>query len=314
MVTLKLIDGGVGLGDDAVGVSTIRMADKYVTHRLNARTLLASSAREIRCTVRRFAAFVPDVAKITRRRVNKWLESLNVSTGTMRAYFSHVKGFCQWLVLEGELDKDPTLGIRPPKKPDYQPRALEPWEVTAVLDACKDQRERLLVMLMVEEGFRCCEVARLTLADIDQRRAMITVHGKGDKYRTIPLVDDAKRELGRYLADTHLTAGPLFPSRWEPHKAISANWVSELIGNVFRRSGIKARPHDGKSPHALRHTCLSDIIDEGGDILEAQAIAGHADLSTTRGYLRHRKAEQLRTAMEGRHYGDRVRPAGEDVA
>jgi integrase/recombinase XerD len=166
-----------------------------------------------------------------------------------------------------------------------------------------------MVMLMVQEGFRCCEVARLTLADIDQRRALVTVHGKGDKHRTVALVEDAQRELRRYLAETHLTHGPLFPSRWHPHEPIGAGWMSELVGNIFRRSGVKARPYDGKSAHALRHTCLSDMVDEGADILEVQETAGHADLSTTRPYLRYRRAEQLRTAMEGRHYEGQEPPA-----
>lgn len=316
MVTLKLIVGGDDqAGGGAVGADTMRLADKYVTCRVQARTLAPSSAKEVRGTLRRFAVFAPDATKITRRKINKWMQSLKVSAGTLRSYFSQVKAFCQWLVLEGHLAQDPTLGIKPPKKPEYRPRALEAWEVSAVLDACKDQRERLMVYLMVEEGLRCIEVSRLTLADLDVRRQLITVHGKGDRHRTLPLVEDAQRELARYLAETHLTAGPLFPSRWDPHRAISANWVSELVGNVFRRSGIKARPHDGRSPHSLRHTCLSDMIDQAGaDILEAQYVAGHADLSTTRVYLRNRKAEQVRTAMEGRHYGGDARPVEVGVA
>jgi site-specific recombinase XerD len=313
VISLKLVDGGVGTaGGDAVGVSTHRMADKYVTGRVQARNLKESSAREVRHTLRRFAEFVPDVNRITRSKVRKWMASCKVSAGTLRSYFVHVKKFCQWLVLEGHLPKDPTLGIDAPKKPEYMPRALEPWEVALLLKACKDQRERLMVVLMAQEGFRCCEVARLRLGDIDERRGQITVKGKGDRTRTVPLVDQAHRELRRYLACTPLTTdGPLFPSRRTPHRSISANWVSELVGNIFRRSGVKHRPYDGKSPHALRHTCLSDIVDRGeGDILEAQAIAGHADLSTTQVYMRHRKAEQLRPAMEGRHYGDDVEPPG----
>lgn len=310
--TLRLVAGLSQQADDGggeVGLPTLRMVDKYVTDRVRTRTLMDSSAKEIRGTLRRFAAFAPDVNRITRAKVTKWLKSLTCAAGTARSYFTAVRGFCQWLVLEGKLDKDPTLGIRPPKKPDYLPRALEPWEVSAVLRACKDQRERLMVHLMVGEGFRCCEVARLTIADVDTRRGLVTVHGKGDKYRTVPLVEDAARELRRYLAETDISHGPLFPSRWDQHQSISPGWVSELIGNVFRRSGIKHRARDGKTPHALRHTCLSDMVDFGADILEVQEAAGHADLSTTKGYLRHRRAEQLRTAMEGRHYDD-AEPVG----
>jgi site-specific recombinase XerD len=292
-----------------VGLATIRAADQYVTARVKARSLMKSSAREVRGVLRRFAAVVPEVDQITRRRVRRWLEGLDVAAGTARSYFTAVRQFCRWLVLEGHLAKDPTLGIAPPKKPDYAPRALEPWEVTAVLRSCKNQRERLMVILMAQEAFRCCEVARLSLADIDLRHGLVTVQGKGDKQRTVALVEQADRELRRYLAETDICHGPLFPSRWEPTKAISANWVSELVGDAFRRSGIKARARDGKSPHALRHTALSDMVDNGADVLEVQETAGHADLSTTKVYLRRRRADQLRTAMEGRHYGSDERPA-----
>lgn len=285
-------------------MATLRMVDRYITGRVRTHTLMESSAKEIRGTLRRFAAFAPEVRQITRRKVQRWLDQLGVAAGTARSYFHAVRGFCQWLVLEGHLDRDPTLGMKPPKKPDYHPRALEPWEVTAVLRACRDQRERLMVMLMVQEGFRCCEVARLALADVDLRRQLITVHGKGDKHRTVALVDGAVAELRRYLAETDLSHGPLFPSRWNPTEPISPGWVSELIGNVFRRSGVKGRPRDGKTPHALRHTALSDMVDAGADVLEVQEVAGHADISTTKGYMRRRRAEQLRSAMEGRTYGD----------
>jgi integrase/recombinase XerD len=310
---LQLVSTLEGNTETPMRAQTLRLVDRYVTGRLQAHTLMASSAKEIRGTLRRFAAYVPEVAKITRRKVQRWLEQLDVSPGTKRSYFTAVRGFCQWLVLEGHLERDPTLGIRPPKKPQYFPRALEPWEVAAVLTACKDQRERLIVMLMAQTAPRCIEVSRLTVADINVRRRQITYHGKGDRRRTVPLVADAERELRRYLAETDISHGPLFPSKWDPSKPISAGWVSELIGNVFRRSGIKARPRDGKTPHALRHTCLSDMVDGGGDVLDVQEAAGHADLGTSRVYLRHRRAERLRDVMEGRHYDGAQRASWADV-
>lgn len=124
--TLHLIGGGGPPAKGGKTMATMRMVDRYITERVRTHTLMESSAKEIRGTLRRFAASVPEVHQITRRRVQRWLDQLDVAAGTARSYFHAVRGFCQWLVLERHLDRDPTLGMRPPKKPDYHPRALEP--------------------------------------------------------------------------------------------------------------------------------------------------------------------------------------------
>ena len=291
------------------GEELVELARVYVRARLDMHEIVDSSATTMGGALARFAHEVGQAGNISNDRIECWLaeRGRTIAQGTLRSEYSAVRTFCRWLVLHGHLAADPTIGIRGPKQPTYDPRALEPNEVARLLRACQTPREELFVVLMVQLGLRCAEVSRIAMSDVDHRAGVIFIVGKGGKTRFIPLVEDARLSLIEYLNSTPLPHGPLFPSQRDRQRSISAKWLSQLLGQIFYRAGIKKTAYDGKTGHALRHTCLSDLVDEGADIRSVQQLAGHAHLSSTQIYMRRRDAEQLRPMMEGRNY--RRRPA-----
>lgn len=296
-----------GAGETSNGVALVELVDAYVQTRLDMHEIVVSSAKTMRNSLYRFARGMPeDPFELERAIVETWLaeRGRTISQGSLRSEFSTVRTFCQWLVISGHTLTDPTLAIKGPKQPDYVPRALDPADVAKLLRACATAREELMVTLMVQLGLRCAEVAGLQLSDVDRTAGVVYVLGKGGQQRFIPLVDAARRTLDEYLATFGIRNGPLFPNQRDRHRSISAGWVSELVRQIFIRAGVKKQAWDGRSGHALRHTCASDVLEEGADIRDVQEMLGHRSLTSTQIYLRKRNAQKLRGVMEGRDYRD----------
>lgn len=294
-----------GAGETSSGVALVELVDAYVQTRLDMHEIVAGSAKTMRNSLRRFARDMPDdPIDLDRVIVTDWLaeRGRSIAQGSLRSEFSTVRTFCEWLVISGHCITDPTLGIKGPKQPDYVPRALDPADVAKLLRACATAREELMIVLMVQLGLRCGEVAGLQLSDVDTTAGVVYVLGKGGQQRFIPLVDDARRTLAEYLTAFDIRHGPLFPSQRDRHRSISAGWVSELVRQIFVRAGVKKKAWDGRSGHALRHTCASDVLDEGADIRDVQEMLGHRSLTSTQVYLRRRNAQKLKKVMEGRNY------------
>jgi integrase/recombinase XerC len=305
--SLRLIPSTVNMGEKEELTKAVLLARQYVAFRVDRYEITDTSAHTMRGVLHRFASAMPaDPGKITRRRLEGWLarRGHKVTAGTLRSELSIIRQWLRWLVLNGHASSDPSLGIKGPKEPDYQPRALEHNEVARLLRKVDDPRRRLMILLMVQEGLRCREVAGLTLADIGE--GILVVRGKGGKVRHIPMTSATRQQLGEYLRVETIHAGPLFPSPRYPGRPLTARWVSELLSKTMAEAGIKHHAGDGKSAHALRHTCASDILAAGADIRTVQQILGHSALTTTQRYLRLRDAEGLREAMGGRHYSLRA--------
>lgn len=236
------------------------------------------------------------ISRLTQRRIERWLLSLDVTHATLRIYLSSVRAFCSWLVKHRYLRADPTLNIDRPRQPNLlPPRALPHEQVAKIYLSCPDTRAELIVTLMVQQGLRAREVAALELGDIDIDGRVLAVTGKGGNQRALPITEESRRVIARYLAETKIHAGPLVRSMTNPHQGILAATVSSIASGVMHNAGLE------ESGHALRHTCASDMLERGVHVRTVQYILGHRSLATTQRYLR-RFVGDLREAMEGRDY------------
>jgi integrase/recombinase XerD len=175
-------------------------------------------------------------------------------------------------VIEDYIKKDPTLTLRQPKLPRQLPRGIKDERVAAVLEACQDNRERLIVLLMRREGLRAIECANLEMADIDSDEHSMIVRGKGGHERALPIVDEVWSAIETYLAergtfDGHLLQSYL-PSYGNPDDGITPPRVVRLVGDAFRRAGVRA------SGHALRHTFATDLLKNGANLRDVQTALG----------------------------------------
>lgn len=267
----------------------------------------------LNCRFREFEVAHGDrpVSDLDRRTINRWRTLIGTtSPATRRAYLSTVRAFCHWLVAEGHLEVDPTADIGRVKEPRRVPRARPEEDIIRLFAHAHDLRSKLIIWLMVGMGLRAVEVARAEVADYDRSARTLLVRGKGSHERMLPVPIAVGEAIAEYREAIGWRPGPLVLARGQ-RNAVTPASVSRIVSRVMLEAGVKHAGGDGISPHSLRHTAASDVLDKCGNVRSVQIMLGHASLATTQIYLRRASLGQLRDAMEGRSYG---RPAPGDQA
>lgn len=281
------------------------LAVQYVAQRRARGEIAEQTATAYRSRLLLFASHHSglDPGRLTRRHVERFLETVGKSASYKRSLLSVIRPFCDWLRERGLLAKNPCAQIKPPRLPKYSPRSMATDDVSSTLVACPDARARLIVLLAVQEGLRRGEVRAVELGDIDERRGTLAVRGKGGRdgiTRVVPLSEETSRAIRFYLAEHPAPYGPLIRS-YRTGKPISANYVTRIVRQAMEAAGTKLAPYDGRSAHALRHTAALDVLEQSGDLRAVQQMLGHVSLGTTSVYLRA-EVSGLRAAMAGRSY------------
>lgn len=283
----------------------LEFVDEYLAQRTRSGELAESSAEVIRRVLHTWVRWAPpDPQEWTFELVAEWLNRGDPRPSTRKSRLHKLRPFMRWMVQRGELARDPSAQIAPVKVPRGAPRDLTRDEVAALLAVCPDARARLIVILMVQCGLRCGDVARIRVEDVDARRRSLNVRGKGGRgglTHWVPIPEEAWRLVVRQLHGLGRTSGPFIESRTRAGQGISPAHVSKLVGRWIREAGLKEFPYDGRSPHALRHTCAQDMLDAGAGMRDVQFTLGHSSLRSTEIYTR-REPPGLRDAMEGRSY------------
>lgn len=288
----------------AAELLTSQAVHRYVIEGFRRGQFAMTTARSYSSILGGFALIIgnPAFARINRRHVMNWWGSLRCAPSTTRHRLSVVQTFLDWGVQRGDLRSNPAAGIKPPKQPRYMPRAVENDDVAKLLSFPQaTTRTRVVVILMCQLGLRCAEVSDLQVGDIDWHKGTILVHGKGGNERVLPITAEAKAALEDYLREHPACAGPLVRSYADPTRALTPGYIGDRIRKLMFLTGVKNLPRDGRSAHALRHTCATDMLDAGANVRQVQAALGHQSLQTTQRYLSW-NAEDLRRAMEGRRY------------
>ncbi len=226
-----------------------------------------------------------------------------LSVNTRRQEISLLRSFFRWLRLEGLIREDPMGRIESPKAGKPLPRALDP-ESSARLLAAPDaatpagRRDRAILELFFACGPRVSELAGLDEGDLDPRNGTLHIrHGKGDKDRLIPvgayfLAAWKAYELDRlqFRRQPDPTA-PLFYS--ERGTRFSVGSIGKMVVEMSRRAGLRFRV----TPHMLRHTMATDLLEQGLDLMVIKTILGHESIASTQIYTqvsRHRIRESVR--------------------
>ena len=283
---------------------TRRLASRYVAQKRAAGRMTKATARSVEYTLLKMADDLGrGVDQIRRKDLQRWIDEPNLAPNTRRQRLSRVRAFWRWLIVEEHTRRDPTADLEAPPAPRGLPRFLTEAEVTRLLDSVPDTRALLVCLLMVQEGLRCVEVARLETGDVDLDRAAVFVRGKGgagERTRTLPLSTETAAVMRDYLAEHPCGHGPLIRN-YRNGASIQPQTLSKYVTEWMREAGLKRHRYDGKSGHALRHSCAQHLADGGADVLRIQAVLGHAELTTTQRYLRGQVGD-LRQVMGGRSY------------
>lgn len=248
------------------------------------------------------------INQLSLKAVERWMETIgHLHPRTRNVYLSSIRMFCDYLVEEKVIRTNPTAKIKPIRLPRQLRRALHSDMIERLLPVLPDTRAEVIVYAMLQEGLRCIEVSRLTVENFDPGRQILFVKGKYDHERELPITDEFARVLDRHLAKEDIRTGAIVRSQsiarsnLEP---ITPHRVSRLVSGWMAEAGIKSRPRDGVSAHALRHTAATDVLERSGDLRAVQELLGHAQISTTSIYIGKGNLSQLREAMEGRSYSN----------
>ena len=210
------------------------------------------------------------------------------STSVRRAQ-SALRTYFGFLIEEGLLNEDPTEGLRSPKVGRTLPTVLSLNEMEALLEAPRLDspgywRDRTILEVLYATGVRVSELIGLRITDVDLDTGVCAVFGKGAKERLVPLGRPACVALERYLRDVRpgldlgRGQGRVFLSR--RGRPLSRTTVWELVRSAARAAGLTSKV----SPHTLRHTFATHLLEGGADLLAVQELLGHADVSTTQIY------------------------------
>ena len=222
---------------------------------------------------------------------------------------SAIRHLYRHLLLDGKIDKDPTLNIDLPKQWKVLPKALSRDEVGAMLaetqprnETVRSQalalRDHAMLELLYAAGVRVSEVADARLEDLKLEMGYILVRGKGDKERMVPLGVPAQRALQQYLKSGREV---IAKKRSSPllflgtgGRRLTRQRVWQLVG----KAGLAAGRH--ASPHMLRHSCATHMVENGADVRTVQTILGRADISTTQIYT-HVALDRLKSVYAKHH-------------
>jgi integrase/recombinase XerD len=227
------------------------------------------------------------------------------SPRSLSRYLSGFRQFYQWLLREGRIQKDPTALIESPKLGRGLPKALGEEQVVSLLEAPDVKtrlglRDRTMLELMYATGLRVSELINLETVNLGMNQGVIRVMGKGGKERLVPLGEEAISWMQRYLEESRpdLVRGADCPLVFVTSRR--AGMTRQAFWHAIRKYATKAGIAQPVSPHMLRHSFATHLLNHGADLRVVQLLLGHSDLSTTQIYT-HIAREGLKQ-LHGKHH------------
>ena len=222
-----------------------------------------------------------------------------------------VRGLHRFLAEEGETDRDPGADVASPRVPRGLPKALTEDEVAALIGGVtgwdpRARRDRAILEVLYGTGLRISELVGLSLGDLDLEEGLVRAFGKGGKERVVPLLGMSLQAMTEWLSGSG--RGAVEPARWARRGDAEAVFLNLRGGRltrqgawgIIRHHGDRVGLRDRLTPHVLRHSCATHLLDHGADIRVVQELLGHASISTTQVYTLVSQS-RLRDAYESAH-------------
>jgi integrase/recombinase XerD len=263
------------------------------------------------------------VAEVTESVVEDYVAFLRAAgrkpSSVARALVS-VRSLHRFCVDEGAATSDPTGDVGAPRVPQGLPKALSEEEVERLLGAVVGEdavarRDRAILELLYAAGLRISELVGLSLGDLDLDAGVLRAFGKGSKERVVPVGRLARAAILAWLDRGGRDA--MAPARWARRGDADAVFLNQRGGRLSRQGawgvvrgyGDKVGLGERLTPHVLRHSCATHMLDHGADIRVVQELLGHASIATTQVYTRV-STERLRQVYEEAHPRAKGRVAG----
>lgn len=254
------------------------------------------------------------------------LQAHGVESRSRARKLSCLRGFYRWLIIDRQIDHDPTVNLESPATWKVLPKSLAESEVKSMMDRAETAaehpvadgvalRDRAILELLYAGGLRVSELTGLGVGDLSLDAGRVLVLGKGDKERLVPLGAPAIGAIEAYLTRGRpqllRTTAASGRQKVEPRelflsvrgRPLTRQWVWQMV----KASDATA------SPHRLRHSCATHMVEHGADLRTVQTLLGHADIATTQVYT-HLALGRLKAVHRAHHPRGRTRPATETTA
>lgn len=254
-----------------------------------------------------FRKFVGDLdfEKIDYLLLRKYLAVLKekaLGNRSVGRHLSALRSFFRFLAHEGLIKINPITMLSSPKLEKHLPSFMTEGEVAKLIESAfakdeKDERglrDRAILETFYSSGLRISELVALSQADIDFISGIVKVMGKGKKERVVPIGDAALLTIRKYLDKRKKESDAIFLNK--NGKRITTRGVRNIVGKYLKSTGIKR----GVSPHTLRHSFATHLLDRGADLRTVQELLGHADLATTQIYT-HLSTEKIKKVYDKAH-------------
>ena len=233
------------------------------------------------------------------REYLKYLDELKLSKNSISRTLSTLRHFYSYLITQNKIKINNFKLIKNPKKEKKLPNFLQPNEIQTIFESLSVEtpleiRNRLIIELLYATGLRVSELTSINLNDIDINDKEIKITGKGNKDRIVFFGEYALKYLKLYLEESR----PILATKKSPNilflnkngGSLSSRSVENIVNKVVEEAALKHKV----SPHVLRHTFATDMLNNGADLKSVQELLGHSSLSTTQIYT-HITNERLRS-------------------
>ena len=234
----------------------------------------------------------------------KYLYERGINKNSISRKLSSIRGFYNYLVKEEIITSSPFNSIPNPKKDLYLPKFLNDKELNKIFSVCSENTpsyeiDTLIIELLYATGIRVSELVNIKVKDIDRTNKSIKVLGKGDKERIVLYNNHTSRALDIYLNDAY----HIFNKKNSEYLILNHNggklsdrYVRMIIDKLVRKANLDIKI----SPHTIRHTFATDMLEEGADLMTVKELLGHESLNTTSIYT-HITNEQIKKTYNMAH-------------
>ena len=258
---------------------TITLVEAYIYARKSERGLTAKGERWIRQTLPRFERFVTEkgisLPNVKRDDIRQFISSVN-GVWNKHSHFRAIRAFYNWLEREGYIPLSPCHRMQPPKLPKKVMPRPAIAEIMRLLEALGSPRDKAIICLFVDTGFRLSELAGIKPQDIDWETQTVKVWGKGAKQRKGRFGDVTARYLRQHLA-SYSPNGNVW--------GLTADGIAAMLKRLHRKTGIVC------NPHSFRRTWVIETIKNGTNLLDAQILGGWESLEMVKRYAREVTSE-----------------------
>jgi integrase/recombinase XerD len=280
-----------------------------------ARHTLESYARDLARLDRWASKSGKSIAELTRPDLRKWIAQLSregLAPSSVARAVSAARGFFRFLMLDQHLKQNPAEDLDTPQRFSYLPKFLTEEEIDrlfSVPDVSTEEgiRNRAMLELMYAAGLRVSELVSLKQAEVEIQAGVVNCHGKGSKERRVPVGKSAIHWLQQYTSVKAGYGQSPFPNLFlQRGKPMTRQFAWAMIKNYAAKIGLR-----NVSPHTLRHSFATHLLQHGADSRSVQALLGHSDISTTQIYT-HITDRHLRAAYDNHHPRARAAAGGSE--